>query len=618
MLVKLLDFGIAKLIAPRRGDDRVARDADQDRPGRRDAELHVARAGARQARRPSHRHLRARRHRLRDVPRAAAVRGRQRRRHLVRMHLSEPPPSPKSLWPEIPPPLDALLLRMLEKSAAERPSPAQVRDADSRAARHAAAVRLGHVPASSPRSHRGGRRRARGGALDAGRGAAAVAARAPRALWFGARARALRLRRGALRRPALASSASVRIRRRRRRHRRRRRRAPKTAPPAPATAPVVREGTVVVRVDATDARIELDGAAGRAVGLGGAARRRRRGSTRWRERAADAVSYAGGSTSPAGGTVELAVHLHHDSAEPAAPPPSRRRRRRAAPKKAHDKRNRSRLPRGPVRDGSQMRAAVVAVALLLGAATAHRRPGPPRRSPRRASTTDRGMAHYELGEFAAAIDEFKLAYALSQAPGLLFNLAQASRLNKDYEQALHFYSYVLARAARRAQSRRRRGAHRRARAGGRSCSRRRPSTSSPPTPQPPPPVAGSPVDTPADAGARAAERRSERVAGIVVAAVGVARSSAPASGSASPSLDAQNKLSSLGHAHRQLGRRRQASLYQSGQREARRLDGALRRRRRRRRHRRRALRLGWQRDRARFAVAPATGGGAQAMWSCAF
>ena len=39
--------------------------------------------------------------------------------------------------------------------------------------------------------------------------------------------------------------------------------------------------------------------------------------------------------------------------------------------------------------------------------------------------------------------EFKLAYARSQAPGLLFNLAQASRLNKDYEQALHFYRTYL-------------------------------------------------------------------------------------------------------------------------------------------------------------------------------
>jgi serine/threonine protein kinase len=46
---------------------------------------------------------------------------------VVRMHLSEPPPSPKSLWPEIPSALDELLQAMLHKSPAKRPSPAQVR-----------------------------------------------------------------------------------------------------------------------------------------------------------------------------------------------------------------------------------------------------------------------------------------------------------------------------------------------------------------------------------------------------------------------------------------------------------------------------------------------------------
>ena len=53
------------------------------------------------------------------------------------------------------------------------------------------------------------------------------------------------------------------------------------------------------------------------------------------------------------------------------------------------------------------------------------------------------MARYALGDFDAAVDEFKQAYELSQAPGLLFNLAQASRLGKDYEQALHFYRTYL-------------------------------------------------------------------------------------------------------------------------------------------------------------------------------
>jgi tetratricopeptide (TPR) repeat protein len=56
---------------------------------------------------------------------------------------------------------------------------------------------------------------------------------------------------------------------------------------------------------------------------------------------------------------------------------------------------------------------------------------------------DRGMAKYQLGEFDAAIEEFKVAFDASQAPGLLFNLAQASRLGKHPEQALHFYRSYL-------------------------------------------------------------------------------------------------------------------------------------------------------------------------------
>jgi tetratricopeptide (TPR) repeat protein len=55
----------------------------------------------------------------------------------------------------------------------------------------------------------------------------------------------------------------------------------------------------------------------------------------------------------------------------------------------------------------------------------------------------KGMTHYQLGEFDTAIDEFKAAYELTSAPGLLFNLAQVHRMKKDWEQALHFYRMYL-------------------------------------------------------------------------------------------------------------------------------------------------------------------------------
>jgi hypothetical protein len=56
---------------------------------------------------------------------------------------------------------------------------------------------------------------------------------------------------------------------------------------------------------------------------------------------------------------------------------------------------------------------------------------------------EKGITHYNLGEFDQAIAEFKQAYAISGAPGLLFNIAQAYRLQGDYKQALYFYKTYL-------------------------------------------------------------------------------------------------------------------------------------------------------------------------------
>jgi tetratricopeptide (TPR) repeat protein len=56
---------------------------------------------------------------------------------------------------------------------------------------------------------------------------------------------------------------------------------------------------------------------------------------------------------------------------------------------------------------------------------------------------DRGMGHYNVGEFDAAAEDFKQAYQLTRAPGLLFNLAQACRLAHKNEEALRFYRTYL-------------------------------------------------------------------------------------------------------------------------------------------------------------------------------
>lgn len=265
-----------------------------------------------------------------------------------------------------------------------------------------------------------------------------------------------------------------------------------------------------------------------------------------------------------------------------------------------------------------MRAAVVVLALVVCAPTV-RAAGDADKLQEAKDHYDRGMAHYELGEFGAAVEEFKAAYALSQAPGLLFNLAQASRLNKEYEQALHFYrTYLRVRpdAANRDDVEKR-------------ISelepivemRRRAEMEKLSAPQP----LIEPKTSPADDKAQAVVvkplppgGRAERIAGIVVGVAGVGLLGAGI-GLGLASLDAQNKLSSLAT---QMGTwsAEQASLYQTGQRDAAAATGLyvaggvavatgviL-------------YVVGWKKDRARarFAIVPAPGGGAHAVWSCAF
>jgi serine/threonine-protein kinase len=47
---------------------------------------------------------------------------------MLRMHLSDKPPVPKKLWPEIPPSVNQLMLAMLEKDPEKRPLPSQIRE----------------------------------------------------------------------------------------------------------------------------------------------------------------------------------------------------------------------------------------------------------------------------------------------------------------------------------------------------------------------------------------------------------------------------------------------------------------------------------------------------------
>jgi tetratricopeptide (TPR) repeat protein len=227
---------------------------------------------------------------------------------------------------------------------------------------------------------------------------------------------------------------------------------------------------------------------------------------------------------------------------------------------------------------------------------------------------DRGMAHYELGEFGAAVEEFKAAYARSQAPGLLFNLAQASRLNKEYEQALHFYrTYLRVRpdAANRDDVEKRIAELEPIVAMRRRAEEEQLSAAS----RPAPPAAHAVDERPAIV-KPLPSGRGVKIGGLVVGAAGLGILGAGV-GLGVVALGDQNKLSSLATS---MGSwtPEQASLYQTGKRDAQLATamyvvggvavatGVI------------LYAVGVKRDRARFAVAPTVGGGAQAVWSCAF
>jgi tetratricopeptide (TPR) repeat protein len=147
-----------------------------------------------------------------------------------------------------------------------------------------------------------------------------------------------------------------------------------------------------------------------------------------------------------------------------------------------------------------------------------------------------GMSHYEVGEFLLAIDEFKIAYAASHAPGLLFNLAQASRLARQYDQALFFYrSFLRARpdAPNRADVEARileveslaAAAHQRHPRGDGAEPPPPTSEPAPPVPAPPAPAATTTATVTATASAAAPRPRNgrrERIVGLVTGGVGLA------------------------------------------------------------------------------------------------
>src|SRR5215470_15454178 len=57
---------------------------------------------------------------------------------------------------------------------------------------------------------------------------------------------------------------------------------------------------------------------------------------------------------------------------------------------------------------------------------------------------ERGRAYHDAGDYAAAITAFTQAYVMAPSPALLFNLAQAYRLQGDCDDAALMYRRYLA------------------------------------------------------------------------------------------------------------------------------------------------------------------------------
>jgi len=86
-------------------------------------------------------------------------------------------------------------------------------------------------------------------------------------------------------------------------------------------------------------------------------------------------------------------------------------------------------------------AASLALVLVLGQSAAHAQPAPdPEPITQAKQLYADGKRFYDIGDYAQAIASWKHAYVLSNAPMLLFNIAQAYRLSGDCAEALRMYA----------------------------------------------------------------------------------------------------------------------------------------------------------------------------------
>lgn len=92
------------------------------------------------------------------------------------------------------------------------------------------------------------------------------------------------------------------------------------------------------------------------------------------------------------------------------------------------------------------RSAVLLLVVLAGGGAVARAQDPPPAAADQARSRvlyDQGSRAYRDGDYPRAIELFLAAYELSRAPAILFNVAQAYRLDGDCERALTYYRRSL-------------------------------------------------------------------------------------------------------------------------------------------------------------------------------
>jgi hypothetical protein len=87
--------------------------------------------------------------------------------------------------------------------------------------------------------------------------------------------------------------------------------------------------------------------------------------------------------------------------------------------------------------------ALICLFLLTTVAEAQPAAPPDPRAAEAKQRYENGMAHFNLEEWDAAIEEWKSGYRAKPVAQFLYNIAQAYRLSKHYEDALNYYQRYL-------------------------------------------------------------------------------------------------------------------------------------------------------------------------------